>query len=187
MAKMDKGVLTGKPVTYPIPSPAGGVQMETFIPWTLVKRGIRREIITSLDAPQAFTLEAAQERRKRKAAQNTPLIHALGLLRPSPVSATEVAVQTEPCRPSQGRQEPIDRLLIGIAQSEEPITDDAAFAAVVEDSSTKSKCSVWKDALSELPSGAAPQDASQIGPSAMSEHRRQHAYPCRDRPPGTHR
>ena len=40
MAKMDKGVLTGKPVTYPIPSSAGGVQMETFIPWTLVKRGI---------------------------------------------------------------------------------------------------------------------------------------------------
>ncbi len=26
MAKMDKGVLTGKPVTYPIPSPAGGVR-----------------------------------------------------------------------------------------------------------------------------------------------------------------
>ena len=79
MAKMDKGVLTGKPVTYPIPSPAGGVQMETFIPWTLVKRGIRREIITPLDAPQAFTVEAAAERAKRKAAQNTPLIRALGL------------------------------------------------------------------------------------------------------------
>ena len=79
MAKMDKGVLTGKPVTYPIPSPAGGVQMETFIPWTLVKRGVRREIITPLDAPQAFTVEAAAERAKRKAAQNTPLIRALGL------------------------------------------------------------------------------------------------------------
>jgi len=79
MAKMDKGVLTGKPVTYPIPSPAGGVQMETFIPWTLVKRGIRREIITPLDAPQAFTVEATAERTKRKAAQNTPLIRALGL------------------------------------------------------------------------------------------------------------
>ncbi len=79
MAKMDKGVLTGKPVTYPIPSPAGGVQMETFIPWTLVKRGIRREIITPLDAPQAFTVEAAAERTKRKAAQSTPLIRALGL------------------------------------------------------------------------------------------------------------
>ena len=79
MAKKDKGVLTGKPVTYPIPSPAGGVQMETFIPWTLVKRGIRREIITPLDAPQAFTVEAVAERAKRKAAQNTPLIRALGL------------------------------------------------------------------------------------------------------------
>ncbi len=79
MAKMDKGVLTGKPVTYPIPCPAGGVQMETFIPWTLVKRGVRREIITPLDAPQAFTVEAAAERTKRKAAQNTPLIRALGL------------------------------------------------------------------------------------------------------------
>ena len=79
MAKMDKGVLTGKPVTYPIPCPAGGVQMETFIPWTLGKRGIRREIITPLDAPQAFTLEAAAERTKRKAAQATPLIRALGL------------------------------------------------------------------------------------------------------------
>ena len=76
---MDKGVLTGKPVTYPIPSPAGGVKMETFIPWTLVKRGIRREIITPLDAPQAFKVEAAVERTKRKAAQNTPLIRALGL------------------------------------------------------------------------------------------------------------
>ncbi len=58
---------------------AGGVQMETFIPWTLVKRGVRREIITPLDAPQAFTVEAVAERTKRKAAQNTPLIRALGL------------------------------------------------------------------------------------------------------------
>ncbi len=79
MAKMDKGVLTGKPVPPQIPCPAGGGQMETFIPWTLVKRGIRREIITPLNAPQAFTVEAAAERTKRKVAQNTPLIRALGL------------------------------------------------------------------------------------------------------------
>jgi len=38
MAKKDKGMMTGEPVTYQIPAPAGGVQMETFIPWTLVKR-----------------------------------------------------------------------------------------------------------------------------------------------------
>lgn len=31
-AKKDKGELTGDPVTYQTPSPAGGVQMETFIP-----------------------------------------------------------------------------------------------------------------------------------------------------------
>ena len=79
MAKQDKGVLTGKPVTYTIPCPAGGVQMATFLAWTLVKRGVRREIITPLDAPQAFAVEAAAERTKRKAAQNTPLIQALGL------------------------------------------------------------------------------------------------------------
>ena len=65
---------SGKPLEL-----AGGVQMETFIPWTLVKRGIRREVITPLDAPQAFTVEAAAERTKRKAALNTPLIRALGL------------------------------------------------------------------------------------------------------------
>jgi hypothetical protein len=36
--------------------------METFIPWTLVKRGVRRKIITPLDTPQAFVDESAQER-----------------------------------------------------------------------------------------------------------------------------
>ena len=57
----------------------GQVVAVTFIPWTLVKRGIRREIITPLDAPQAFTVEAAAERTKRKAAQNSLLIRALGV------------------------------------------------------------------------------------------------------------
>lgn len=79
MAKKDKGVLTGKPVTYRTPMPAGGVQMETFIPWTLVKREVRRQVITPLDATQQFQAEAAVERRERKAAQDTPLIRALGL------------------------------------------------------------------------------------------------------------
>ena len=30
MAKRDKGILTGDPISYQIPNPAGGVQMETF-------------------------------------------------------------------------------------------------------------------------------------------------------------
>jgi len=79
MAKKHTGLLTGAPVTYQTPSPAGGVQMETFIPWTLVKRGVRRQVITPIDAPQEFVVEAALERRGHKVAQDTPLIRALGL------------------------------------------------------------------------------------------------------------
>jgi hypothetical protein len=30
-------------VTSQIPDPAGGVKLETFIPWTLVKRGVKKQ------------------------------------------------------------------------------------------------------------------------------------------------
>ena len=53
--------------------------METFIPWTLVKRGVRCEIITSIDAPQQFQKEAAIERTARKCIKDSPMIRALGL------------------------------------------------------------------------------------------------------------
>ncbi|MEO6321470.1 MAG: hypothetical protein ABIO73_12945 [Polaromonas sp.] len=79
MAKKHTGLLTGAPVTYQAPSPSGGVQMETFIPWTLVKRGVRRQVITPIDAPQEFAVEAALEKRERKTNQDTPLLRALGL------------------------------------------------------------------------------------------------------------
>ena len=79
MAKKDKGTMTGEPVTYQIPAPAGGVQMETFIPWTLVKRGVRRRVITPIDSPQQFQRESVVERVARKHAKDSPLIRALGL------------------------------------------------------------------------------------------------------------
>lgn len=79
MAKKDKGTLTGDPITYQIHSPAGDIQMETFIPWKLVKRGVKRQVFTPLDAPQEFQIEAGVERRERDAARHTPLIRALGL------------------------------------------------------------------------------------------------------------
>ena len=79
MAKNDRGMVTGRPVTYQIPAPAGGVQMETFIPWTLVKRGVRRQVITPIDAPEHFQKEAVVERSARKHAKDSPLIRALGL------------------------------------------------------------------------------------------------------------
>lgn len=79
MAKQGKGVQTGAPVTYPIPSPDGGVKLETFIPWKLVKREVKRQIITPLDAPTQFRDEARVERAEKEAAKDTPLIKALGL------------------------------------------------------------------------------------------------------------
>jgi hypothetical protein len=59
--------------------PASGVELETFIPWTLVKRGMKKEIITPIDAPAAFTVEAAAERQRKKAEQHSPVVRALGL------------------------------------------------------------------------------------------------------------
>ena len=79
MAKKDKGMMTGKSVTYKIPAPAGEVQMETFIPWTLVKRGVRREVITPIDAPEQFQREAVVEQKARKLAKDSSLVRALGL------------------------------------------------------------------------------------------------------------
>jgi hypothetical protein len=79
MYKKHRGQITGKAVNYTIPKPAGGVQMETFIPWKLVKRGVRRQIITPIDTPDDFHEEAWVEQQKRKESQDSPLIRALGL------------------------------------------------------------------------------------------------------------
>jgi len=79
MSKKHQGRFKGDPVTYQLPRPAGGVQLETFVPWTLVKRGLKKRIITPVDTPQEFLPEARQERDARSAAQDTALMRALGL------------------------------------------------------------------------------------------------------------
>ncbi len=79
MSKKHRGRYQGDAVTYQLPSPAGGVQLETFVPWTLVKRGLKKLVITPLDAPQEFLSEATREREARAAVQDTPLLRALGL------------------------------------------------------------------------------------------------------------
>lgn len=79
MSRKHRGWAKGDPVTYAAPLPAGDVQLETFVPWTLVKRGHKKQVITPLDAPQEFLEEAAHEREMRAAAQDTPLMRALGL------------------------------------------------------------------------------------------------------------
>ena len=79
MPRRAEGRMTGQPVTTEIPQPAGGVKLVTFIPWTLVKRGMKKEIITPIDAPAAFTVEAAEARQKKKTEQHSPVVRALGL------------------------------------------------------------------------------------------------------------
>ncbi len=79
MSKKHRGRFKGDPVTYQLPNPAGGVRLETFVPWTLVKRGIKKQVITPFDAPQQFLSEATREREARDAAQDTSLMRALGL------------------------------------------------------------------------------------------------------------
>lgn len=48
MSKKNRGRFRGDPVTYQLPSPAGGAQLETFVPWTLVKRDLKKRVITPL-------------------------------------------------------------------------------------------------------------------------------------------
>ncbi|CDM23073.1 hypothetical protein BN940_02986 [Castellaniella defragrans 65Phen] len=75
----DQGKQMGQPKTRNLPAPAGGVRMETFIPWTLVKRGAKKEVITPLDAPQAFQMQAKQAQSEAGADGETPLLRSLGL------------------------------------------------------------------------------------------------------------
>ncbi|WP_197387989.1 hypothetical protein [Ralstonia pseudosolanacearum] len=79
MSRNHRGRILGEPVTRSLPAPAGGVQLETFVPWTLVKRGSKKQVVTPLDAPQEFANEARREKRGRDAALGTPLMRALGL------------------------------------------------------------------------------------------------------------
>ncbi len=79
MNKKHRGHAKGKPVTYQTPLPAGGVQMETFMPWTLVRRGLKKQVITPLDAPLEFQDEALRQRRLQEAEQDSALMRALGL------------------------------------------------------------------------------------------------------------
>ncbi|CAE6715287.1 hypothetical protein [Candidatus Nitrotoga fabula] len=51
----------------------------SFIPWTLVKRGVNRQVITPLDAPQEFQEEATWERQARESLQDTALMRAFEL------------------------------------------------------------------------------------------------------------
>lgn len=79
MPRKGEGRITGRPVTKTIPQPAGGVRMETFVPWTLVKRGTKKQVSIPLDAPAQVLGEAEMANPVRLAEQARPLVKALGL------------------------------------------------------------------------------------------------------------
>ena len=46
MPRKGQGRIKGQPVTKEIPQTAGGVRMETLVPWTLVRRGAKKKVVT---------------------------------------------------------------------------------------------------------------------------------------------
>jgi hypothetical protein len=79
VSKAKRSVITGKPLTRRVPLPASGVRIETYIPWMLVKRGVRREVITPNEVPAAFQEEVRTEHEQRIREQHSPILRALGL------------------------------------------------------------------------------------------------------------
>ncbi len=79
MPKKSRGQQNGNPITRAQPTPAGGVQLETFVPWKLVKRTVRKQVITPFDSPQEFSFEASQEQNVRNSEADSKLLQAIGL------------------------------------------------------------------------------------------------------------
>lgn len=71
MAKFNSAIV-GKSRDKQISSPAGEVKLVTVVPWKLVPRGVKRQVISP--AGSAITFKPKAERIK-----TTPLITALGL------------------------------------------------------------------------------------------------------------
>ncbi len=69
----------GDAKTQAFPMPAGGIRLETFVPWKLVKRTVKKQVITPLDSPQSFLSGVNQEREAQATARDSALMRALGL------------------------------------------------------------------------------------------------------------
>lgn len=79
MSTKHRGRFEGAPVVQKLPAPAGGVKLETFVPWSLVQRGVRREVIAPPGAPKAVEVHSTWTKPARTEAKDTALMRALGL------------------------------------------------------------------------------------------------------------
>jgi len=74
-----RGRFEGAPVTRRLPTPAGSVKLETFVPWRLVPRGLKRAVITPLGSPKAAEAHSTWAEPAHSVATDTALMRALGL------------------------------------------------------------------------------------------------------------
>lgn len=73
------GQRTGIATTHTLPTPAGGVRLETFVPWEVVRRGVRRQVVTPTSAPLELGTPASKGKDVKPETHDTPLLRALGL------------------------------------------------------------------------------------------------------------
>lgn len=78
MKRRKRGRALGDVKTYRLPNPAGGVRIETFVPWTLAKRRNKKQVITPQGSPEEFLAEDAIERENKTASIDSALVRALG-------------------------------------------------------------------------------------------------------------
>lgn len=78
-AKKHTGRQTGKAVTEVLPAPAGGVRLQTFVPWTLVRRGLKKQVISPPGVEQSFVDDAGRQSAAPTEKEDSPLLRALGL------------------------------------------------------------------------------------------------------------
>ena len=75
MTRRNRCLVQADTVTREIPAPAGGVVIETFVPWKMVRRGVRKRILTPMGEPEAFAGDESAD----AGAEDSPMLRALGL------------------------------------------------------------------------------------------------------------
>jgi hypothetical protein len=79
MNTRQRACAAGDPAKDPLPVPAGSVQLETFLPWTVARRKLRKAILPPPGAEQAFVIQPWREAEQQDPKTDTPLMRALGL------------------------------------------------------------------------------------------------------------
>lgn len=79
MSTKHRGRFEGAPVTRRLPTPAGGVKLETFVPWRLVPRGLKRAVITPPGAAKAVEAHSSWAEPAHAVATDTAFMRSLGL------------------------------------------------------------------------------------------------------------